>query len=55
MGGALSIPVSEILSYCKLFYIATLDERERLFRYVNGMDNAYLDYAAEQSKKNSTK
>lgn len=55
MGGALPIPVSEILAYCELFYIAQLDERARLFRYVNSLDNAYLDWAAERSKSNSQK
>jgi len=55
MAGALPIPVSEILAYCELFYIAQLDERARLFRYVNRLDNAYLDWAAERSKSNSPK
>ena len=55
MGGALPIPVSEILAYCELFYIAQLDERARLFRYVNRLDGAYLNWAAERSKSNSSK
>lgn len=54
--GALPIPVSEILSYCELFYIAQLEERARLFRYVNRLDEAYLDHAAEKAKsRNSPK
>jgi hypothetical protein len=55
MGGAMPIPVSEILAFCNLFYIAQLNERERIFRYVNSLDNAYLEYQAEKSKSNSTK
>lgn len=53
MNGPLAIPVSEILSYCELFYIAKLNERERLFRYVNSLDSAYLDYVAEKLKSKS--
>lgn len=55
MGGPLPVPVSEILAYCQLFYIAKLNERERLFRYINSLDNAYLDYVGEQSKSKSSK
>lgn len=55
MGGPLPVPVSEILAYCQLFYIAKLNERERLFRYINSLDNAYLDYVGEQSKSKSAK
>jgi hypothetical protein len=51
MGGALPIPVTEILAYCELFYIAQLDERERIFRYVNRLDDAYLAHVAEKTKK----
>lgn len=49
-GGALPIPVTEILAYCELFYIAQLEERTRLFRYINRLDDAYLDHVAEKSK-----
>ncbi len=55
MAGPLPIPVSEILAYCNLFQIVKLDERERIFRYINCLDNAYLDHAAEKSKANSPK
>ena len=51
MGGPLPIPVSEILAYCDLFYIAELNARERLFKYLKRLDNTYLDHVAEKSKK----
>lgn len=55
MGGALPIPVSEILAFCNLFYISGLSERERLFKYVHRLDSAYLDHAAEKAKSSSSK
>lgn len=55
MAGALPIPVTAIQAYCEFFYIVQLDERERIFRYVNCLDNTYLSIAAERSKSNSAK
>lgn len=50
MAGALPVPVSEILAYCDLYQIAELNERDRIFRYVNRMDEAYLKHTAEKQK-----
>lgn len=55
MGGATTIPVTEILAYCELFKIAQLEERSRIFRYVGEMDSVVLDHYAKQSAKNSSK
>lgn len=53
MGGALAIPVTEILAYCELYYIAQLTDRDRLFRYVRSIDSAYLEHIAQQQKKSA--
>ncbi len=55
MSGPLRVPVSEILAYCTLFYISNITERERLFRYVNSLDSAYLSHVADQQSKNPAK
>jgi len=51
MGGGLPIPLSEIRGYCEMFYITNLEERDRLTRYVNCLDNAYLEVQEERRKK----
>lgn len=51
MAGPLPILVSEILSYCKLFQIDNLTERERIFKFVNHLDDAYLEHVAAKTKK----
>jgi hypothetical protein len=51
MSGPLPIPVSEILSYCILFQIDNLTERERIFKFVNRLDSAYLEHVAAQKPK----
>jgi len=51
MGGSLPIPLSEIRGYCEMFYITNLEERDRLTRYVNCLDNAYLEVQEERRKK----
>lgn len=50
MAGALPIPVNQILAYCDLYQIAELNERDRIFRYVNRLDEAYLKHVAEKQK-----
>lgn len=55
MSGAMPIPLTEIVAYCNLFYIAQLEEREQLLRYVSSMDRVYLEFAAKQAKSNSPK
>lgn len=47
MGGPLPIPVSEILSYCILFQIENLTERERILKYVNRLDGVYLEHVSK--------
>ena len=51
MAGPLPIPVSEILSYCILFKIDNLTERERIFRFVTRLDEAYLEHVESKRKK----
>lgn len=48
MVGAMPIPVSEIESYCNLFYIRTLPERERLFYFVTDLDQHFLAHMHKQ-------
>lgn len=55
MGGAMAIPLSEVVAYFSLFNIAELNERERIYQHVSCLDAAYLEHAAEQSKSKSTK
>lgn len=54
-GQPIPIPLSEILSYCQLFYIDSLLEREQLVRVVQALDNTYLKVTSEQSKPASEK
>jgi hypothetical protein len=51
MAGPLSIPMSEILSYCLMFQIDNLTERERILRFVNRLDSTYLEFVAEKQAK----
>lgn len=51
MAGPLPIPISEILSYCILFQIDNLTERERILRFVNRLDSVYLEHVATQQAK----
>jgi hypothetical protein len=51
MAGPLPIPISEILSYCIMFQIDKLTERERILKYVNQLDSVYLDHIAEKQKQ----
>lgn len=51
MSGPLPIDVIPVIrDYCELFYITNVDERDRLVRYVITLDDAYLEYVAEQRK-----
>lgn len=54
-GQPVPIPLSEILSYCQLFYIDSLTEREQLVKVVQALDNTYLKVTSEQSKPASEK
>jgi hypothetical protein len=51
MAGPLPIPVSEILSYCILFQIDNLTERERIFKFTNRLDSAYLEHVESKRQK----
>lgn len=55
MAGGLPIPVSEILSYCTLFKVDQLHERDRIFKIVRLLDGVYLKFVAKQSKGKSSK
>jgi len=49
-GTPLPIPVSEIVSYCELFRVDSLVEREELFRAVRVLDRQFVKQITEQLK-----
>lgn len=50
-GQPVSIPLSEVLAYCQMFYIESIMEREALVRAIRAMDNAYLAVLAQQAEQ----
>lgn len=50
-GNPMPIPVSEIKSYCEMFYINRLEERTVLMRLVQEMDQTYCEVRNEQIKQ----
>ena len=46
-----AIPVSEVLAYCALMGISDLDQRERLLRAIQRLDEVFLKHHAEEQKK----
>lgn len=44
------IPISEIRSYCEMFYIKGLDERATLTRMIQEMDRTFIEVRNEQIK-----
>jgi hypothetical protein len=49
--GVLPIPISVIRDYCELFYITSIEQRDRIFRYVSAMDNTYLERVSKKQAK----
>lgn len=54
-GSPLPIPISEFKSYCELFYINGVDERERLLRMVKAADAKFIDVANERAEQERAK
>ena len=49
MGGALPIPISEILAYCILYEIDDLEERNEYVAIIQALDQAYLELLSSKS------
>ena len=43
MAGMLAIPLEAVYTYCRMFNIVGVDEREEMLDYVTAMDAAYLE------------
>lgn len=50
-GQEVSIPVSEVMAYCQLMYIDSVQEREALLRAIQTLDRAFLKVSAENAKQ----
>lgn len=50
-GQPLPIPISELVSYCEMFGIKQLSERQTFFRVIRALDRAYVDVSAERMKQ----
>lgn len=48
MHGALPIKVSEILAYCELFKVSSLQERSQIFRFVTALDGTYMEHVEKK-------
>ena len=55
MAGPLPIKASEILAYCTLFNIQTVEERERIFDHIANLDDAYLEHVKTRSQVDTPK
>lgn len=52
-GDPLPIPVSELLAYCELYHIDSVEERETLCTMVRAMDRTFIDFVRERAKKDA--
>lgn len=51
MAGPLPISISQIRDYCEFLYISQISKRARILRFVNALDDEYLEYVREQTPK----